>query len=138
MDNRIGIPYDQMLCVDAALPNATTAKISTNVCTLDSKKAGNIWVRIFSSNSVTTELAAGATLAFTPYVGLTADACTTVLPATFMKEAVTSDTSWASGELICEFVIPKSLIGNNKFIELYATTSANESADYVEAYLFVE
>lgn len=134
--NRFAQPYDQVLCESAALPNATRAKISTNVNTIDSTKAGNLVIRVFASNT-TVELASSATLLFEPVVGTTTT-CATVLPGVQAKEAVTSDVSWASGELICEIPIPKHLIGANRYLELYATTSGNESDDNVEAYLYVD
>lgn len=141
-NNISGKPYDQVLCEAAALPNATAAKISSNVVTLDAAKSGTIWVRVYASNNAgtgtTVELAGGATLEFRPYVGLTAAACTTVLPGIIMTQAVTTDVSWAAGELICEFAIPKILIGANRYMELYAATSADESADFVEAYTYAE
>lgn len=133
----IGRPYDQVLCQDTALPNATAAKISSNVVKLDAAKSGLIWVRVFAA-STTVELTSGASLTIRPYVGLTAATCTTVLPGTVITEAVQSDASWVSGELICEFCIPKNLIGANKYLEIYAATSANESADKVDIYTYVE
>ena len=130
--NKLGFTPDQIICEDTALPNATSADL-TNVVTLDNKKSGNARIVICAA-STQVELASGATLTFRPSVGTTAS-CGTVLPATIMTEAVQTDVTWAIGDVICEITIPKYLIGSNKYLKITAVTSADESADKIEAYL---
>ena len=134
--NKYGFVPDQVIAEDWQLPNATTSSAMTNCVKLDASKSGNLKI-IVCASSTTVELAGGATLEFIPKVGTTTT-CATVLPSVLITEAVQSDASWASGEIICEIPIPKLLIGTNKYLELYAKTSADERADYIEAYLVYE
>ena len=136
--NLSGLMPSATLCEDMALPIATSAAL-TNDITLQHKKGEDVIIKVYSA-SVTTELAGGASLTFTPYLADTVanlTASPTILPATIITQAVQSDASWASGEFICSFIIPKELIGTNNYLRIMATTSANESADKIEAFAFV-
>ena len=133
--NKTGYAIDQVLSSDQALPNATAGD-STNIATLNATKSGDIRV-VVCAGSTTVELANAATLEIRPTVGLTANAVTTVLPSILLKESVQTDTTWASGEVICEFVIPASLIGANRYLKLAYVTSADESADKVDAFITI-
>jgi len=133
--NKYGFVPDQVFCEDFALPNATS-KDSTNTVTLNNKKSGDLRVVICASDT-TVELANSATLEIRPVVGTTTSP-TTVLPSILIKEAVQTTASWASGIVICEFNIPRKLIGTNKYMKLTFVTSGNESADNIEAYLLTD
>jgi len=131
--NKTGYAIDQVLSSDQALPNAGAGD-STNIATLNITKSGDLTV-VVCAGSTTVELAGGATLEIRPTVGLTAAAVTTILPSILLKESVQTDVTWASGEVICEFTIPKSLIGANRYLKLAYVTSADESADKVDAFI---
>lgn len=134
--NKYGFAYDQILAEDYALPANTTEVVLTNVVTIDNTKNARIIVcASTSSGTQDVELAGGATLTFLPYVGATAATCTTVLPGTIIQEGVQTDTTWAIGEVICEIIVPRMLMGTNKYLALYADVSTNESGDKIEAYL---
>jgi len=133
--NKTGYAIDQVLSSDQALPNATAGD-STNIATLNTTKGGDIRV-VVSAASTAVELAGGASLEIRPTVGLTASAVTTVLPSILLKEAVQTDVTWASGEVICEFNIPRSLIGANRYLKLTYVTSADEHEDKVDAFIAV-
>lgn len=133
--NKTGYAIDQVLSSDQALPNATAGD-STNIATLNTTKGGDIRVVVCAS-STAVELAGGASLEIRPTVGLTASAVTTVLPSILLKEAVQTDVTWASGEVICEFNIPRSLIGANRYLKLTYVTSADEHEDKVDAFIAV-
>lgn len=133
--NKTGYAIDQVLSSDQALPNANSGD-STNVATLNVTKSGEIVV-VVCAGSTQVELAGGATLEIRPTVGLTAASVTTILPSILIKESVQTDVTWASGEVICEFVIPKSLIGSNRYLKLTYVTSADESADKVDAFITI-
>lgn len=134
--NKTGYAIDQVLSSDQPLPNATAGD-STNIATLNNTKGGNVRV-VICAGSTDVELASSATLEIRPTVGLTAAAVTTVLPSILLKESVQTDVTWASGEVICEFNIPRSLIGANRYLKLTYVTSANESADKVDAFICVD
>jgi len=133
--NKTGYAIDQVLSADQNLPNIGAGD-STNIATLNTTKAGDIRV-VVCAGSTPVELAGGATLEIRPTVGLTAAAVTTILPSILIKESVQTDVTWASGEVICEFNIPRSLIGANRYLKLAYVTSADESADKVDAFITV-
>jgi hypothetical protein len=128
---KYGFAVDQILSEDQALPNATSGA-STNTITLNNTKGDDVHVVICAA-STTFELASAATLEIRPTVGTTSTP-TTVLPSILLKESVQSDVTMASGEMICQFVIPAALIGANRYLKLTYVTSANESADKIEAF----
>ena len=129
--NVIGYVVDQILTEDGALPNATSGD-STNVVEIPAAKSGDLKVVVVAA-STTVELASGATLEIRPTVGTTTTP-TTVLPSILIKESVQSVDTWLPGAVITEFVIPRSLIGSNKYLKLTFVTSANESADKITAF----
>lgn len=134
--NKLGFMTDQIICEDTALPNAGSADL-TNVVTLDSRKSGNLRILVCAA-STTVELAGGASLTLTPSVGTTTAATSLVLPSTIITQAVQTTASWAPGMPMCEIIIPRSLIGANKYLKLIAKTTADESADKIEAYLLAD
>jgi len=131
---KYGFAVDQTLSADQALPNATSGD-STNTITLNNTKGDDVHV-VICAGSTTVELAGGATLEIRPTVGTTTSPAT-VLPSILLKESVQSDVSWASGEMICQFVIPAALIGANRYLKLTYVTSADESADKVAAFTVI-
>lgn len=133
--NKTGYAIDQVLSSNQALPAGTVGD-STNIATLNTTKGGDIRV-VVSAASTDVELASGESLEIRPTVGLTADAVTTVLPSILIKESVQTDVTWASGEVICEFNIPRSLIGANRYLKLTYVTSADEHLDKVDAFIAV-
>ena len=129
---KYGFAIDQILSEDQALPNATTGD-STNTIKLDAVADDGLHIVVCAA-STTVELASDATLEIRPTVGLTANAVTTVLPSILIKEGVQSDASWLPGEMICQFNIPAKLIGSARYLKLTYVTSADESAEKVEAF----
>ena len=129
---KYGFAIDQILSENQALPNATSGD-STNTIKLDAVADDGLHIVVCAA-STTVELASGATLEIRPTVGATDGAVTTVLPSIRIKEGVQSDASWASGEMICQFNIPAKLIGSARYLKLTYVTSADESADKVEAF----
>jgi len=144
--NRYPQPVDQILAEGYALPANGTPVILTNTATIDSKKAGNIWVRVFAVNAV--EVGSTHYLSFVPMVGATTTAVATWtgggtrLPSTTISNvsaSASSDVDWVAGELICEFCIPKNMVAStDKYLAVYAVVTDNESADQIEAYVFIE
>jgi len=128
---KYGFAVDQILSTDQALPNATSGD-STNTIKLDDTKGDDLHI-VVCAGSTTVELAGGATLEIRPTVGTTST-CATVLPSVLLKESVQTDVTWASGEMICQFVIPAALIGSNRYLKLAYVTSADEHEDKVDAF----
>ena len=129
---KYGFAIDQILSEDQALPNATSGN-STNTIKLDAVADDGLHIVVCAA-STTVELASGATLEIRPTIGATDGTVTTVLPSILIKEGVQSDVSWLPGEMICQFNIPAKLIGSARYLKLTYVTSANESADKVEAF----
>ena len=129
---KYGFAIDQILSEDQALPNNTSGD-SINTIKLDAVADDGLHIVVCAA-STTVELASSATLEIRPTIGATDGAVTTVLPSILIKEGVQSDVSWAPGEMICQFNIPAKLIGSARYLKLTYVTSANESADKVEAF----
>ena len=129
---KYGFAIDQILSENQALPNATSGD-STNTIKLDAVADDGLHIVVCAA-STTVELASSATLEIRPTVGLTANAVTTVLPSILIKGGVQTDVSWDSGEMICQFNIPAKLIGSARYLKLTYVTSADESAEKVEAF----
>lgn len=129
---KYGFAIDQILSEDQALPNATSGD-STNTIKLDAVADDGLHIVVCAA-STTVELASGASLEIRPTIGATDGTVTTVLPSILIKEGVQSDVSWAPGEMICQFNIPAKLIGSARYLKLTYVTSADESADKVEAF----
>ena len=129
---KYGFAIDQILSEDQALPNADSGD-STNTIKLDAVADDGLHIVVCAA-STTVELASNATLEIRPTIGATDGTVTTVLPSILIKEGVQSDASWLPGEMICQFNIPAKLIGSAKYLKLTYATSANESAEKVEAF----
>ena len=129
---KYGFAIDQILSENQALPNATSED-STNTIKLDAVADDGLHIVVCAASTIV-QLTSSATLEIRPTVGLTANAVTTVLPSILIKEGVQSDVSWAPGEMICQFNIPAKLIGSARYLKLTYATSANESAEKVEAF----
>lgn len=129
---KYGFAIDQILSENQALPNATSGD-STNTIKLDAVADDGLHIVVCAA-STTVELASGATLEIRPTIGATDGTVTTVLPSILIKEGVQSDASWLPGEMICQFNIPAKLIGSARYLKLTYVTSADESADKVEAF----
>ena len=129
---KYGFAIDQILSEDQALPDATSGD-SANTIKLDAVADDGLHIVVCAA-STTVELATSATLEIRPTVGLTANAVTTVLPSILIKGGVQTDVSWDSGEMICQFNIPAKLIGSARYLKLTYVTSADESAEKVEAF----
>ena len=135
--NKFGYTYDQLICEDTALPNAGAAAL-TNDIEIKSRQGENLIIKVFAA-STTVELAGGNSLTFRPLIADTVanlTAAPTTLPATIITQGVQSDVSWSAGEFICSFIIPKELIGTNNYLRINAVTTADESADKIEAFSF--
>jgi len=130
---KYGFAIDQILSEDQALPTYPQPGDSANTIKLDAVADDGLHIVVCAA-STTVELASDATLEIRPTVGLTANAVTTVLPSILITQGVQSDVSWASGEMICQFNIPAKLIGSARYLKLTYVTSANESAEKVEAF----
>ena len=129
---KYGFAIDQILSEDQALPN-TNSGDSTNTIKLDAVADDGLHIVVCAA-STTVELASSATLEIRPTVGATVGTVTTVLPSILIKGGVQSDASWLPGEMICQFNIPAKLIGSARYLKLTYVTSADESADKVEAF----
>lgn len=136
--NKLGYAIDQILAEAWKLPANANPVQMTNVVTIDSRRQGNLRVLVCSAQSDGVELTNGATLEFQPYVGAT-DSPDVVLPSTLITEAVQTDVTWALGEVICEIIIPRTLIPSTaKYLAIKVKCSANESGDAIEAYLLAD
>ena len=129
---KYGFAIDQILSENQALPNATSGD-SANTIKLDAVADDGLHIVVCAASTIV-QLTSSATLEIRPTVGLTANAVTTVLPSILIKEDVQSDVIWHPGEMICQFNIPAKLIGSARYLKLTYVTSANESADKVEAF----
>ena len=129
---KYGFAIDQILSENQALPN-TNSGDSTNTIKLDAVADDGLHIVVCAA-STTVELDSVATLEIRPTVGATDGAVTTVLPSILIKNGVQSDVSWDSGEMICQFNIPAKLIGSARYLKLTYVTSADESAEKVEAF----
>ena len=129
---KYGFAIDQILSENQALPNKTSGD-SANTIKLDAVADDGLHIVVCAA-STTVELASSATLEIRPTIGATVGTVTTVLPSILIKQGVQSDVSWDSGEMICQFNIPAKLIGSARYLKLTYDTSADESADKVEAF----
>jgi len=129
---KYGFAIDQILSEDQALPNKTSGD-STNTIKLDAVADDGLHIVVCAA-STTVELASSATLEIRPTIGATDGTVTTVLPSILIKQGVQSVASWLPGEMICQFNIPAKLIGSARYLKLTYVTSADESADKVEAF----
>ena len=131
---KYGFAIDQILSENQALPNASSVD-STNTIKLDAVADDGLHIVVCAA-STTVELASasGASLEIRPTIGATEGTVTTVLPSILIKEGVQSVVSWLPGEMICQFNIPAKLIGSARYLKLTYVTSANESAEKVEAF----
>ena len=129
---KYGFAIDQILSENQALPSATSED-SANTIKLDAVADDGLHIVVCAA-STTVELASDATLEIRPTIGATDGTVTTVLPSILIKEGVQSDASWLPGEMICQFNIPAKLIGSARYLKLTYVTSANESAEKVEAF----
>ena len=129
---KYGFAIDQILSEDQALPNNTSGD-STNTIKLDAVADDGLHIVVCAA-STTVELATGASLEIRPKIGATVGTVTNVLPSILIKEGGQSDVSWAPGEMICQFNIPAKLIGSARYLKLNYVTSADESAEKVEAF----
>ena len=129
---KYGFAIDQILSENQALPNASSVD-STNTIKLDAVADDGLHIVVCAA-STTVGLASGATLEIRPTIGATEGTVTTVLPSILIKEGVQSDVSWLPGEMICQFNIPAKLIGSARYLKLTYVTSADESAEKVEAF----
>jgi len=139
--NKLGYAIDQIIAEDWALPNNTLSAFMTNIATIDSKKQGNLRLLVCASlngDAGPTELAGGASLTFIPYLGATTTP-DVALPGTVITQGVQTDASWVAGEVICEIIIPRTLIPSTaKYLGVKALTTADESGDKVEVYLLAD
>lgn len=158
-------PYDQIIAENYALPANATPVILTNTVKIESGKSGNIWVRVFATPSVADaslpEITNPATLTFVPVVGPTATSVATwggtgnhKLPGTMISAitaSASSTISWAQGQLMCEFAVPKSMIKklfasnaagtaptDHLFMAVYVVAVSDEHLDEIEAYVYVD
>ena len=129
---KYGFAIDQILSENQALPNATSGD-SANTIKLDAVADDGLHIVVCAA-STTVELDSVATLEIRPTVGATDGAVTTVLPSILIKGGVQSEDSWAPGEMICQFNIPAKLIGSARYLKLTYVTSADESAEKIEAF----
>ena len=129
---KYGFAIDQILSENQALPKAKSGD-SINTIKLDAVADDGLHIVVCAA-STTVELASGATLEIRPTVGATDGTVTTVLPSILIKGGVQSVDSWAPGEMICQFNIPAKLIGSARYLKLTYVTSADESAEKVEAF----
>lgn len=148
-----GLVWDQLICEDMALPNATNLT-ATNTVTLNARESGNLRVRIYAA-STTVAIADASTISFTPLFGntaadggcliralgsmvLTGGDVTLKDPGNVTTKDSPDPLSWASGVLIHEFTIPADLIGTYKYMKLNIACSGNDSSEKIEAFLFAE
>ena len=151
--NKYGFAYDQIICEDLALPNATNLA-ATNTIKLEDYKGGTLKIVICASYTATTVImTSAATTRFTPLFGTTATTCTVrALGSTELKEgditlnntagsATTKDypdnSTWAAGVRMVEILIPNYLASTYKYMDLNIACSADQSLGKIEAYLVV-
>lgn len=129
---KYGFAIDQILSEDQALPNNNSVD-STNTIKLDAVADDGLHIVVCAA-STTVELDTGGSLEIRPKIGATDGAVTTVLPSILIKQGGQSDVSWAPGEMICQFNIPAKLIGSARYLKLNYVTTADESAEKIEAF----
>jgi len=129
---KYGFAIDQILSENQALPNATSED-STNTIKLDAVADDGLHIVVCAASTIV-QLTSSATLEIRPTIGATDGTLTTVLPSILIKENVQSDVIFHPGEMICQFNIPAKLIGSARYLKLTYVTSADESADKVEAF----
>ncbi|MDY0183539.1 MAG: hypothetical protein RBR39_09585 [Proteiniphilum sp.] len=125
---------DQNLILSSAqaLPNATAAD-STNVVDYGGNSGGLAKIVVKAN----TDIAVASTYALTIVAsyGSTSTPTDTLDKVLFTKTAAAAGFSYAAGDTIVEEIIPDSLPDNYRFLKLTYTTTANESAEKVDAYV---
>jgi len=111
-----------------ALPNATSA--NSNVVRYGGNSLGNVKIVVKANNAV--GIAASQTLKIEAAYGNTDAPADTLNKILYTK---TGAQSFAPGETICEEIIPDSLPDDYKYVKLIYTTTADERADKVDAFV---
>ena len=126
---------DQNLILSSAqtLPN-NDSEASTNVVDYGGNSGGLAKIVVKANTDIT--IANGKALTITASYGSTSTPIDTLDKVLFTKTAaVAAGFSYAAGDTIVEEIIPDSLPDNYRFLKLTYTTTDDQSAEKVDAYV---
>lgn len=126
---------DQNLILSSAqaLPNNESAD-STNVVDYGGNSGGLAKIVVKANTNIT--IANGKALTITASYGATSTPTDTLDKVLFTKKAaVAAGFSYVAGDTIVEEIIPDSLPDNYRFLKLTYTTTDDQSAEKVDAYV---
>ena len=125
---------DQKLILSSAqaLPNNTAAD-STNVVDFGGNSGGLAKIVVKANTDIA--IANGKALTITARYGSTSTPADTLDKVLFTKTAAAAGFSYAAGDTIVEEIIPDSLPDNYRFLDLTYTTTDDQSAEKVDAYV---
>ena len=125
---------DQKLILSSAqaLPNNTAAD-STNVVDYGGNSGGLAKIVVKANTDI--NIANEKALTITASYGSTSTPTDTLDKVLFTKTAAAAGFSYAAGDTIVEEIIPDSLPDNYRFLKLTYTTTDDQSAEKVDAYV---
>jgi len=133
----------------AALPNNTTGYISATAVDLGmvsntpsatypsaAGANGNLMITVVAHVALT--LASTRTLTIVPHYGTTTSPTTPTGVKFSVVEGTDTKTSWAAGEIICQFIVPTDILAaGSRYLKLEATTTADQRATTVDAFVSI-
>lgn len=129
-----GSAVDQIFEENVVLPNNTNANLA-NVVKLNATRGNGLKIRLVADGAVT--IPSGGTIKLTPSVGTTTSPAT-VLPALVATQGGTTDTTYAKGDTILEYLLPSRLLGANTYCKVNIATTGTGSAGSASCYLIAE
>ena len=125
---------DQKLILSSAqtLPNKAM-EASTNVVDYGGNSGGLAKIVVKANTGIT--IANEKTLTIIARYGSTSTPADTLDKVLFTKTAAAAGFSYAAGDTIVEEIIPDSLPDNYRFLDLTYTTTDDQSAEKVDAYV---
>jgi len=125
---------DQKLILSSAqtLPDKAM-EASTNVVDYGGNSGGLAKIVVKANTNIA--IANGKALTITASYGSTSTPADTLDKVLFTKTAAAAGFSYAAGDTIVEEIIPDSLPDNYRFLDLTYTTTDDQSAEKVDAYV---
>jgi len=125
---------DQKLILSSAqtLPDKAM-EASTNVVDYGGNSGGLAKIVVKANTDI--DIANGKALTITARYGSTSTPADTLDKVLFTKTAAAAGFSYAAGDTIVEEIIPDSLPDNYRFLDLTYTTTDDQSAEKVDAYV---
>jgi hypothetical protein len=119
-----------------ALPNNTSAN-STNAVHFGACRSGKLEINVVAATAISIESDTSKALTIKVEYGTTSSPSSVLYDTLYTRTASGSDITFAAGDIICQYVIPRSLAAAYDYCELVYTTSDNESSEKVDAFIAI-